>query len=438
MSKTIELRETVRLPIARIHRAPWNANVANGKTLDKIRRSLERYGSVENSVVRPTWCVGARTQADVRSRRESQMDTDTSYETLSGNHRLDLYREAGLDEVPCVVLELPDAEARMLAQTLNRTRGDDDPEKLKALLKDVVSAIPTTDVASLLPQTERDLASLLNTFPEPGTGAGSNETLEPPPTDPVSKPGELYELGPHRLICGDSTDPEVVARLIGDATPRLLITDPPYGVNLDLTWRDHTNLQRVGAAEAGKVANDDKASWVEVYKLAPFCEVAYVWHASTFCGVVQDDLEQAGFKIRQQMVWVKPVHVIGRADYHWRHETCWYAVRKGKTGEWLGGRKQNTVWEMVSPKTIYGQPKDEERLPHPTQKPLEAHERPMRNHKGDAFDPFAGSGTTMMAAARLGRTAYLIEKDPVYCDVIRRRWGNYAREVGEAPGHDAL
>ena len=124
---TIELRDAQRLPIARIHKAPWNANVANPKTIAKVRRSLERYGSVENSVVRPMWCVGARTQADVSARKVAQMEPPSSFETLSGNHRLGIYQEAGLTEVPCVVVELPDSEARMLAQTLNRTRGEDDP-----------------------------------------------------------------------------------------------------------------------------------------------------------------------------------------------------------------------------------------------------------------------------------------------------------------------
>jgi len=437
---TIQLHQAELLPINRIHRAPWNANVASGKTLDKIRRSLERYGSVENSVVRPMWCVGARSQADVRLRRESQMDGggDDTYETLSGNHRLDIYRDAGLVQVPCAVVELSDAEARMLAQTLNRTRGQDDPDKLKALLKDIVADIPVVDVSTILPQSERDLASILNTFPESGTGAGSSEETIEPPKNPVSKLGEVYELGPHRLICGDATDPEVIARLLDGAEPALMITDPPYGVNLDLTWRDHTSLQRVGAAEAGVVENDDRASWHEAYALVPSCEVAYVWHASTFCGTVQDDLEKCGFAVRQQIIWVKPVHVIGRSAYHWRHEACWYAVRKGKTASWLGGRKQNTVWDMVSPKTIYGQPNDEERLPHPTQKPLEAHERPMRNHEGDAFDPFAGSGTTLIAAARLDRKAFCVELNPAYVDVIRMRWGKYAKDAGIEPGPHAL
>lgn len=172
---SIHLHEIVRLPIGAIAKAPWNANVVPQDMLDKVRRSLLRYGSVENSVVRPSWCCGARTAAEVRARRDMQMDT-TAWETLSGNHRLDLYREEGVAEVPCVVMELPDPEARMLAQALNRTRGQkDDPTKLAELLRDVTSSIPVVDVAGLLPQTQNDIARML------GVGPGVGETGLPSP-----------------------------------------------------------------------------------------------------------------------------------------------------------------------------------------------------------------------------------------------------------------
>lgn len=174
---TIDIHEVVHIPTGTIHEAPWNANVVTPEKLEKIRRSLKRYGSVENNVVRPSWCMGARNAADVAARRAAQMDpTPTSYETLSGNHRLKLYRDEGVPAIPCTVVELSDPEAKVLAQVLNRTRGEDDPVRLADLLKDAATEIPLADMASLLPQDERAIASLLESggrssaTPSGGTG----------------------------------------------------------------------------------------------------------------------------------------------------------------------------------------------------------------------------------------------------------------------------
>jgi len=172
----IELHDVVRLPTALLHEAPWNANVVPPGTLAKIRRSLRRYGSVENNVVRPSWTIGARSPADIEARRAALMDDGMgSFETLSGNHRLRVYREEGVDVVPCTVVDLADAEARILAQVLNRTRGADDPERLRDLLRSTVADIPMEDIASLLPQDEATIKSLVR---EDG-GSG------PPPTGPT-------------------------------------------------------------------------------------------------------------------------------------------------------------------------------------------------------------------------------------------------------------
>lgn len=180
MPPTIDIHEVVQLPIGVIHEAPWNANVVSPEKLEKIRRSLRRYGSVENSVVRPSWCIGTRTAADLAARRAARMDPEpSSYETLSGNHRLRLYREEGVPAIPNTVLELTDPEAKVLAQVLNRTRGEDDPVRLADLLKDAAAEIPMADIAGLLPQDERAIASLLKSGGQPSGAPSGGEGYQP-------------------------------------------------------------------------------------------------------------------------------------------------------------------------------------------------------------------------------------------------------------------
>ena len=203
----------------------------------------------------------------------------------------------------------------------------------------------------------------------------------------------------------------------------LLLTDPPYGVEYDPKWRLRWQLE--GAkTKRGEIAADDRSDWTDAYRLIP-CDVAYVWHAAVHAGLVQAGLEEAGFDVRYQVIWRKSHAPMSRGAYHWQHEPCWYAVRRGKTARWTGDRKQTTVWDATSPIAIYGMRADEERTQHATQKPLDLYERAIRNHTraGEViFDPFAGAGTAMIAAERLGRRAAMIELDPRWCDLIRDRY----------------
>ena len=230
------------------------------------------------------------------------------------------------------------------------------------------------------------------------------------------KPGDLWQIGEHRLLCGDSTKPEDVARLLGGATPVLMVTDPPYGVEYDANWRnevDRANGKPYGDRAIGKVQNDDVADWTPVWMLFSG-DVAYVWHAGRRASEVQVSIESAGFSIRCQIVWAKQQFAISRGDYHWKHEPCWYAVRHGKTGHWAGDRSQTTLWQIDKPhKSETG---------HSTQKPLECMARPIRNHEApEVYDPFLGSGTTMVAAQNLNRKCYGVEISPGYCAVILQR-----------------
>jgi DNA modification methylase len=239
------------------------------------------------------------------------------------------------------------------------------------------------------------------------------------------EPGQLWQLGEHHLLVGDSTKAEDVARLLDGAKPVLMVTDPPYGIAYDADWRNHALRAgggAIGGRAIGKVVNDDRADWEAAWQLFSG-DVAYVWHAGLRAAEVQGSLERSGFILRAQIVWAKSTLVISRGHYHGQHEPCFYAVRKGKTGRWAGDHSQTTLWEIDKPlRSETG---------HSTQKPLECMARPMRNHDAaEVYDPFCGSGTSIIAAEQLGRRCYAMEIDPGYCAVILDR---FHRAVGTSP-----
>jgi DNA modification methylase len=258
--------------------------------------------------------------------------------------------------------------------------------------------------------------------------AGLTDPDEVPeaPSTPVSRLGDVWQLGNHRIICGDSADAETVARLLGSVRPHLMVTDPPYGVEYDADWRNKaarksTSMgnRALGAGAVGKVKNDDRADWSPAWELFPG-DVAYVWHAGRHAATVQSSMETAGFEIRCQIIWAKNAFAIGRGDYHWQHEPCWYAVRKGRTGSWTGDRKQTTLWSISKPQ--------KSETGHSTQKPVECMKRPIENnssHGQAVYEPFSGSGTTIIAGEMTGRHIYAIELHPPYVDVAVKRWQDF-------------
>jgi len=230
-------------------------------------------------------------------------------------------------------------------------------------------------------------------------------------------PGDLWALGEHRLICGDCTDREVVAKVM-DEIPGICVTDPPYGVNYDPQWRsDAADAGHLAYADrrVGKVANDDRADWSAAWALFPG-DVIYSWHPAGATSLVHAQaLQDSGFVLRMQIIWAKSNFPIGRGDYHVRHEPCWYAVRDGKPAKRTKDRTQTTLWEINLDKNVDGG--------HSTQKPLECMERPIRNHEFDVvYDPFLGSGTTLIACERLGRRCRACEISPEYVGVALERF----------------
>ena len=248
------------------------------------------------------------------------------------------------------------------------------------------------------------------------------------PETPVSRVGDLWVCGPHRVLCGDATSAEDVGRLFGSLAPVLMVTDPPYGVNYDPLWREDAGLGR--QRQTGLVANDDRADWSAAYRLFPG-DVAYVWHAGVHASEVAAGLASAGFEIRSQIIWSKQHFALGRGDYHWQHEPCWYSVRRGKPSNWCGDRTQSTVWKVQNLNPIGGNG-EEEATGHSTQKPVELMWRPILNNTrrgAVVYDPFLGSGTTLIAAESSERVCVGLEIDPRYVDVIIRRWQSMTNGV---------
>jgi DNA modification methylase len=236
--------------------------------------------------------------------------------------------------------------------------------------------------------------------------------------------------GGHRLLCGDSTVATDVERVLGGVAPHLMVTDPPYGVDYDPDWRNRViraNGTRVAARAVGRPENDTRADWREAWALFPG-DVYYVWHGALHAGEVEASLLAAGFVVRSQIIWDKTRLVIGRGDYHWQHEPCWFGVRKGKVGHWAGDRRQATIWPIGHLKSETG---------HSTQKPVECMRRPIENNSspGQAvYEPFCGSGTTIIAAAMTGRACIAIELSPQYVDVGVKRWQDFTGEAGVLDG----
>ncbi len=343
---------------------------------------------------------------------------------IAGHGRLLAARKLGLTEVPTIELShLSPAQRRAYVLADNRlalSAGWDD-DMLRLELGEL--QLEGFDLG-LTGFDAGELASLLT---EPTSGLTDPDDVPEPPAVPVACAGDVWRLGRHRLACGDCTDPAVVEAVLGAVRPHLMVTDPPYGVEYDPAWRNRAGLSTT--KRTGKVENDHRADWREAWALFPG-EVAYVWHGALHAVTVAKSLVACGFDIRAQIVWAKDRLVMGRGHYHWQHEPCWYAVRG--TGHWAGDRKQTTLWQIAN------RAQDAETV-HGTQKPVECMRRPIVNNSspGQAvYEPFSGSGTTLIAAEMEGRACHAIELNPAYVDVAVQRWQAFTGQAAtlEATG----
>lgn len=329
---------------------------------------------------------------------------------IAGHGRVLAARKLGLTEAPVMVAR-GWSEAQKRAYVLA-----DNKLALNAGWDQDLLAVEVADLQDMAFDTQLigfsgiELADL---FIKTEVGLTDPDVVPEPQATAVTRPGDVWLLGRHRLICGDCTAPEVVTRVLKGVVPHLMVTDPPYGVAYDPTWRHRAGVNK--SKRIGKVANDDRADWRAAWALFPG-DVAYVWHGALHAAKMAESLQATGFQIRSQIVWAKDRFALGRGDYHWQHEPAWYAVRGN--GHWAGDRKQTTLWQISSK----GQDAD---TIHGTQKPVECMKRPIENNSspGQAvYEPFSGSGTTIIATEITGRACYAIELDPIYVDVAIRRW----------------
>lgn len=420
----IELREAAALvPYAR------NSRTHSDHQVEQLAAALDEYGMVGAIIVRDgTIAKGHGTlQAITRIYKSGR-----SLYPAPGRHD-------GAAPYPAGMVPVIDcsgwSEARFRAYVIadNRLALDAgwDEELLKVELSALVDA--NFDV-TLLGFNDKELAGLL--APPPAEGEGDPDAVPATPQLPASEPGDVWILGKHRLVCGDCTDADTVAKALNGVAPQLMVSDPPYGVNYDPDRRAR-GIEDGAKRSMGTVKNDDRADWSEAWALFPG-DVAYVWHGMKTAGVVEESMRKVGFELRAQIVWRKASPAITPANinpktmgYSPQHECAFYMVKpKAQTG-WAGGRSQSTVWDIPHVKNETG---------HGTQKPVECMARPILNNSspGQAvYDPFCGSGTTIIAGEQHGRAVHAIEIDPAYVDVAVTRWeqfsGQQARleETGE-------
>jgi DNA modification methylase len=387
--------------IDRVTPYPRNARKVPERAIEQVAASIENFG----------WRV--------------PIVVDKNGVIICGHTRLLAAKKLGLTRVPVhVAANLTPAQVRAYRLMDNRSHEETDwdldllvPEMQELRVLDFnleLTGFDAREIDELLADPQQD--GRANTVPEL-------------PKHPVTKPGDVWRCGNHRVLCGDSTAADAVSRACGPTKPFLMVTDPPYGVDYNPMWREEAGLGK--QRQTGKVANDDQIDWTAAYKLFPGA-VIYVWHAGVHATKVAVGIETAGFEIRSQIIWSKQHFAMSRGNYHWQHEPCWYAVRKGQQSNWNGDRSQSTIWQVPNLNPMGGD-RNEKATGHGTQKPVELMRRPIVNHtkRGEAvYDPFLGSGTTMMAAELTERVCIGIDIDPRYVDVTVMRFQEF---MGQEP-----
>ena len=343
---------------------------------------------------------------------------------IAGHGRVLAAQKLGIAEVPCMVAKGWTEEQRrayVIADNKLALNAGWDNDLLKVELQALDAEGFDLDLTGF---AKDELAAFLN---KPTEGLTDEDAVPEAPAVPVTVEGDVWVLGRHRIICGSSTDEHTVTKVLAGVKPHLMVTDPPYGVEYDPSWRNQAGAAKT--KRTGKVLNDDRADWREAWALFPG-DVAYIWHGALHAATVADSLVAAGFAIRSQIIWAKDRLVLSRGDYHWQHEPCWYAVRAKGKGHWAGDRKQTTLWQIAN------RDQDADTV-HGTQKPVECMKRPIENNSspGQAvYEPFSGSGTTIIAAEQTGRCCYAIELNPAYVDVAVKRWQDFTGQQAVLEG----
>lgn len=330
---------------------------------------------------------------------------------IGGHQRYKILKKEGIMEIDVRVpdIELSEKQEKELNLRLNKNLGDWDFDLLKQFDSEFLLDIGFT-IDELNFEIEKPQEIIEDELPQN--------------IESRAKIGDLYELGRHRLLCGDCTIIENVQKLLQNDIPKLMVTDPPYGINYDPKWRDKNERNRA-SKRMGAVKNDNIYDWSIIYDLFK-PQIIYIWHADKYTPFVAERLINADYDLICQIIWYKQHFTLSRGDYHWQHEPCWYAVKKDCNHNWQGARDQATIWEIKN--NNFGNPHYEESYGQSTQKPIECMAKPiLNNSKKDEIiiDPFLGTGTTLIAAEQLNRICYGMEIEPNYIDIIIARWEQF-------------
>ena len=405
------------IAITRINPAPYNPRKdlkPDDIEYQNLVRSMQEYGCVEPLV----W-----------NKRTGHL--------VGGHQRFKVLLAQGVQEATVSVVDLGPAKEKALNLALNKISGDWDTQKLSALLDELLQT-PDLDIALTgfqLPEVEGLIADLL----APTTGAEQEPDADASDNRPaITQTGDLIELGlhgEHRLLCGDAAKMADLARLMGEHRARLCHTDPPYGVNYD---RSNRPVAKKAATAHDKLQNDDLTPKRYAAWFAKVCDSIaeslvpgggfYIWNSHKHFGLMHNLLSQRGFKVSAVISWAKESFSPNFSDYNEQVEYCLYGWKGGARHRWYGPKNESTLWQI---------PRDRVQCyHHPTQKALELAQRALRNssQRGDiVLDPFLGGGTTLIAAARLGRRCFGLEIEPRYCDRIVRRYIALAGENAVSP-----
>lgn len=362
---------------------------------EKLKRSIEQFGYVEPVI----W-------------------NKTTGRVVGGHQRLKVLMDMGMTEVDCVVVEMDEDKEKALNIALNKISGDWDKDKLALLIADLQGADFDVSLTGFEPAEIDDLFkdTLKDGVKDDDFDVGAE--LEKPT---MTKPGDIWMLGRHRLICGDSTKAETYDLLMGSTKANLVITDPPYNVNYE--------------GSAGKIKNDNMAddafynfllaAYTQMHSAMADDASIYVFHADTEGLNFRRAFADAGFYLSGCCIWKKQSLVLGRSPYQWQHEPCLYGWKKNGKHQWYTGRKETTIWEFDKPK---------KNGDHPTMKPIPLLAYPIMNSSMSnsvVLDPFGGSGSTLIACEQTDRICCTVELDEKFCDVIVKR---YIEQVGGADG----
>lgn len=380
--------EIKELPLKELKPAAYNPRKKlkkGDKEYEKIKQSLLKFGYVDPIIVNEDLTV------------------------IGGHQRLTVLKDLNYETAKCVIVDLPKEDEKALNIALNKITGQWDEALLADLLLDLQESDFNLDLTGFEPPEIDDILSNVHDKELSEDEFDVEEELKKPT---VSRHGDIWQLGKHRVICGDSTKAETYKQLLDDRKANLVVTDPPYNVDVEET--------------AGKILNDNMSDG-DFYQflLSMFTQVEnhmeddasiYVFHADTEGLNFRKAFKDAGFYLSGCCIWKKNSLVLGRSPYQWQHEPCLYGWKKKGKHQWFSDRKQTTIWEYDRPKSS----KD-----HPTMKPIQLMAYPIQNSsmRGTiVLDPFLGSGSTLIAADQTGRVCYGIELDEKFVDVIVKRY----------------